>query len=178
MRDTGCGVDRRRRDRRVDLVSPRIGARLRPGVSTTISKKARQAGGCHHHRRTPRRTSRSLSYPIYLEEVGCTRHAWIVSAHDALGIPTQRLFAFVQIPVEVVLQVVLDVYLVLGSRNDHVVILDHPFFAHLGHVIEKPPGRLDQPDSRTGPWRLSNGFFVDYSYGSQDIDSVVDALQD
>jgi len=45
-------------------------------------------------------------------------------------------------------------------------------------VIEKPPWRLDQTHSRTGPWRLSDRFFIDYSYGFQNIDSVVNALQD
>ena len=39
----------------------------------------------------------------------------VVGAYNALGVHTQRLLVFVQVRVEVVPQVVLDVYLVLGS---------------------------------------------------------------
>ena len=88
------------------------------------------------------------------------------------------VFVFIQVLVEVVPQVILDVYLVLGCRDDHVVVLDDASLIDLRHVVKKSPRRLYDTHARAGLRRAPNGFLVGHLDGSQEIDRVVDAVQD
>jgi len=58
-----------------------------------------------------------------------------------------------------------------------VYVFGNAFLIDVRQMIRKPARRLDQPHSQTSPWWFSNGFLIDESDDSQDIDGIVDTLR-
>ncbi len=91
-----------------------------------------------------------LFNPFDFEEVGGAGHAGVVGADDDFGLVGEFFFGFVEVFVEVFFKVVFDIDLVLGGRDDDVVVGDYAFFVGGAHVVEDAPGSFDDADAEAG----------------------------
>jgi len=75
------------------------------------------------------------------------------------------------------LKVVFNVDLILGGRDDDVIVVDGALIVDIGEMIKSAAGGLDDADANAGAQRQGDWFFGNDLKTRQDLDSVVDTLE-